>query len=119
MLNTEYYHYLISTADVFDYLTANNITLDDCPDWYLIKKIRFNGEKDVKLIYNDVLNKDVIILSDGEVLGVYPNEETHYPEHVLIKNEYTGRYWDMPRGLVNLLLEHGGYTDDPENIPSF
>lgn len=70
-------------------------------------------------MYNDVLNKDVTILSDGEVLGVYPNDEIEYPEDILIRNEYTGYYWDMPRGLVNLLLEHGAYTGDPENIPSF
>lgn len=38
MMNTEYYHYQISTSGVFDYLTANNITLDEYPDWNLIKK---------------------------------------------------------------------------------
>ena len=119
MLNTEYHHYQISTADVFEYLLSNNITLDDYPDWNLIKKIHLNGEIDVKLIYNDIMNKDVTILSDGEVLGVYPNEETEYPEDILIRNEYTGHYWDMPRGLVNLLLEHGAYTGEPKNIPNF
>lgn len=125
MRQVKEYHYLISTKDVFNYLTTNNITPsefsnwklvehnEDGSDWQLVKRNE-DGEKDVKLMY-----KDITILSDGEVLGIYPYGATEYRRDILVRNEYTGYYWDMPRDIVNLLLEHGAYTDKPENIPSF